>query len=191
MESLAEPGLGIPHGRRAVAVHGAEVALALHQHIAGVKILGQAHHGVVHGTVPVGMIFTKHVAHDTGGFAVRLVRRNAQLDHGIENAPVHGLQAVPHVRQGAADDDRHGVGNKGFFQLLLDVPGLQAAGVVDVFKFIQGFVLPSVKIAFGLNIQIGHQLGVLFNELPPGLHLVAHQQRKQLVRARWRPSAST
>ena len=33
----------------------------------------------------------------------------AGLVHRVENAPVHGLQAVAYVGQGAADNDAHGV----------------------------------------------------------------------------------
>ena len=71
---LGKPRLGITHGGGAVAVHRAKVTLALHQHVAGGKILRQAHHRVVHGTIAVGMVFTHAIAHDTGAFAVGLVR---------------------------------------------------------------------------------------------------------------------
>ena len=88
---LRKPGLGVPHGRGAVAVHRAKVALALHQQVAGGEILGQAHHGVVHRGVAVGVIFTQHIAHDTRRLAEGLIRGHAQLVHGVQNAPVHRL----------------------------------------------------------------------------------------------------
>ena len=88
---LAHAGFGVTHGGRAVAVDGAEVALALHQRISDGEILRQADHGVVHGGVPVGVELTQHVAHDTGGLAEGLVRRHAQLVHVVQDAPVHGL----------------------------------------------------------------------------------------------------
>ena len=112
---LGKPRLGVSHGRRAVAVHGAEVALALHQQRAGGEVLRQAHHGVVDRAVAVGMVFTQHVAHDARGLPERLVRRDAHLVHRIQDAPVHGLQAVAHVGQRPRHDDRHGVGDEGFF----------------------------------------------------------------------------
>lgn len=40
---------------------------------------------------------------------VRLVVRQAQLLHGVEDTAVHGLQAVADVREGAADERAHGV----------------------------------------------------------------------------------
>ena len=88
---LGEPGLGVSHGCRAVAVHGAEVAVAFHQQIPGVEGLGQAHHGVVHRHVAVGMVLAQHVAHDAGALAEGLVGLEAQLAHGVEDAAVDGL----------------------------------------------------------------------------------------------------
>jgi hypothetical protein len=44
-----------------------------------------------------------------GALAVRLAGRHAQLVHGEEDAPVHGLQAVAHIWQRPPHDDRHGV----------------------------------------------------------------------------------
>ena len=122
---LGHAGLGVTHGGGAVTVHGAEVALAIHQHVADVEGLGQADHGVVHGGIPVGVEFTQHVAHQTGALAVGLVGGHAQLVHVVEDAPVHGLQAVPHVRQGAVHDNRHGVGDKGALHLLFQVDRYQ------------------------------------------------------------------
>jgi hypothetical protein len=55
----------------------------------------------------VRVILTNHVADDARALLVRLVVRVAELMHGPEHAPVHGLQPVAHVRQRAADDDRH------------------------------------------------------------------------------------
>jgi len=31
----------------------------------------------------------------------------SQFRHGVEDAPVHRFQAVPHVREGAGDDNAH------------------------------------------------------------------------------------
>ena len=107
---LREPRLGVTHGGRAVAVHRAEVALALHQRVADGEVLRQAHHGVVDRAVAVGVVFTQDVAHDAGALPVGLVGRDAHLVHRVQDAAVHRLQAVPHVRQGARHYDSHRVG---------------------------------------------------------------------------------
>ena len=67
---------------------------------------------------------------DAGALLEGLIRGVAQLAHGVEHPAVHRLEPVAHVGQGAADDDRHGVGDKGFLDLLLQVDGLQAAIVL-------------------------------------------------------------
>src|SRR5690554_8116359 len=58
--------LGVTHGRRAVAVDGTEVALAVHQHVAHGEVLGHAHDGVVDGAITVRVIFTDDIAHHAG-----------------------------------------------------------------------------------------------------------------------------
>ena len=51
-------GLGVTHGGGAVAVHGAEVAVAVHQRAPHAEILRQAHQRVVYAAVAMGVIFT-------------------------------------------------------------------------------------------------------------------------------------
>ena len=88
---LVHPGLGVPVGGRGVAVDGAEVAVAVHQHVAHGEILGQAHHGVIDGGVAVGVIAPQHGAHGVGALAVGLLGPQGVLVHGVEDAPVHRL----------------------------------------------------------------------------------------------------
>ena len=128
---IRKPGkarLGITHGGSAVAVHRAEVALPFHKQITRVEVLRKAHHGIIHGRIAVRMVFAQHVAHDARALVERLVGRKALLIHGIKDTPVHRLQPVAHIGQRAVDDDRHGVGNKGFLHLLLDVERIDAVG---------------------------------------------------------------
>ena len=37
------------------------------------------------------------------------VRANSHVSHGVKDAALYGLEAVPGVRQGASDDHAHGV----------------------------------------------------------------------------------
>ena len=123
---LGHARLGITHGRRAVAIDGAEVALPLHQHIAGVEILRQAHHGIVHRGIAVRMILTQHVAHDTRALAERLIGGHAQLVHGVQDTAMNGLEAVAHIGQRAVDNYGHGVGYEALFHLLFQIYRNQA-----------------------------------------------------------------
>ncbi|MPN12033.1 hypothetical protein SDC9_159343 [bioreactor metagenome] len=123
---LGKAGFRIPHGSGAVPIDGAEVALSLHQHIAGVEFLGQAHHRVIDGAVSMGVIFAQHIAHDAGALMEGLIRAEALLVHGIKDAPMHGLQPVPHIGKGAVDNNRHSIGDERFLHLLLNIEGAYA-----------------------------------------------------------------
>ena len=121
-----EAHLGVTHGRGGVAVDGPEVALAVHQRVAQGEVLGHAHHGVIDRGVAVGVVFTDDVADDAGALAVGPVIVVAALAHGEENAAVHRLEAVAHVRQGPADDDGQGVLQIRLADFILDVDGYGA-----------------------------------------------------------------
>src|SRR5690606_39862378 len=64
--------LGVTHGGRGIPVHGAEVALPVHQRITQGEILGHAHDGFVNGGVKIGVVLTDHVTVDTGALLVVL-----------------------------------------------------------------------------------------------------------------------
>ena len=88
---LGQPRLCITHGRGAVAVHGTEVAVSVHQGIAHGPGLGHVDQGSVNGTVAVGMIFTHGIADDTGALSVGLVRTVVQFAHGVEDSSLYRL----------------------------------------------------------------------------------------------------
>ena len=115
--NFAQPGLRITVGCRGIAIHGAEVAVTVHQHIAHGKVLRQTHQRVIHRGVAMGMVPAQHVAHAGSGLFKGLVRGQIVLVHGVQNTPVHRLQTVPHIRQGAAHNDTHGVFDIGVLHL--------------------------------------------------------------------------
>jgi hypothetical protein len=115
------PDLGVSHGRRRVAVDGAEVALPVDQRVAERKVLGHAHDRVVGGGVSVGMVLTDDIADDAGRFLVGPVPAVAHLVHGKERSTVDGLEPVAHIRYGTPDDDAHGVVHVGLLHLVFDV----------------------------------------------------------------------
>ncbi len=118
-----EAALGVTHGGGRVAVDGAEVALAIDQRIAHAEGLGHAHEGVVDGGVAVGVVDAHGLADDLGALGVLLVRLQAHLVHGVENAAMHGLEAVADVGKRAPDDDRHGVVEIRPLHLVFNVDG--------------------------------------------------------------------
>ena len=119
--NFAESGLGVTVGGRGVSVHGAEVAVAVYQKVTHGEVLGKPDHGVVYGGIAVGMVFAQHVAHAGGRLFEGLVRGQAAFVHGVEDPPVDRLQAVPHIRQGPANNDAHGVFDIGPFHFLHQV----------------------------------------------------------------------
>jgi hypothetical protein len=111
---LRQPRLGVAHGRGAVAVAAAEVALAVDQRVALRKVLRHAHQRVVGRAVAVRVELAQHVAHHAGALH-RLGRRcwagkaQAHAVHGVQDAALHRLLAVAHIGQRAALDDRQRV----------------------------------------------------------------------------------
>ena len=129
---LAQPGLGVAHGGGVVAIDRAEVALAVNQWVAHREILRQPHHGVVHSHIAVGMVLAQHLADDARAFLVGPVVAQAHVVHGIEDAAVHGFEAVAHVGQGAGHDHAHGVVEVRAAHFVIEVDGLDfAEGVED------------------------------------------------------------
>jgi len=59
--------------------------------------------------------FTQHVTDGTRRFFVLGVGVQAQLAHGVDNAPLYWLQAVTDMRQGTVHDHVHGVVEIGLF----------------------------------------------------------------------------
>jgi hypothetical protein len=57
----------------------------------------------------VRVVFTNDVTDDTSRFFVGLVPVVVELVHGKQHAPVHRLESVPCIGQGAPDDHAHGV----------------------------------------------------------------------------------
>ncbi len=110
LRDAGQPHLGVAHGRRAVAVERAEVALAVDQRVAKREGLRHAHHRLVGGGIAVRVILAEHFADHGRRFARLRARREAEvLGHGVENPPLHRLQSVAHVRQRPRGDDRQSV----------------------------------------------------------------------------------
>ena len=105
-----------------VAVNIAEVTLPFDQRITDGKVLSQTHHGVVDRRIAVGVELTEHVADDTGGLTCGFVGVEVKLRaHIVEDAAVHGLHAVAHVRQRTRHDDRHRIVDVRRLHLLFDI----------------------------------------------------------------------
>ena len=101
-----QPRLGVAHGGRVVAVDIPEIPLPVHKRITHRERLGEAHQRVIDGSVAMGMIFADNVAHHPGAFLESGGGVQPELKHGIQQTPMHRLEPVAHVRQGAGHDGR-------------------------------------------------------------------------------------
>ena len=112
---------GVTHGRGWIAVHRAEISLAVDERVAHVEALREAHQRVINRRIAVRMEFAEDFADDLGALAVRLRRGQTQLVHAEKNAAMDGLQAVAHIRQRAPDDHAHGVIEVRLLHLRFDI----------------------------------------------------------------------
>ncbi len=113
-------GLGVSHGRGGQPGDGAKVALLVDQHVPHVPLLGHADQGGIDDSLAVRMVVTAGVAGDLGALDAAGARREVQIVHGHQDAPLRGLEAVAHIGQSAADNDAHRIGEVAVLQLVLD-----------------------------------------------------------------------
>lgn len=126
---LCQTALGVTHGRRAVAVDVAKVAVTVDERRAHGEPLRQADHGLVDRRVTVRVVLTDNFADRPGRLLVWAVGVDAALVHRVQDAAVHRLQAVAHVRQGARRDDRHRILDKRLLHLATELRNLELAAV--------------------------------------------------------------
>ena len=111
-----QPRLGVTHGGEGFGViRCTPVTLAVHQGIAVAERLGHQHHRFIARRIAVGVELTEHVTDGTRRLLVLGIGVQAQLTHGVDDAPLHGLQAVADMRQGTVHDHVHGVVEVGIF----------------------------------------------------------------------------
>ena len=85
----------------------------------------------------MGMVPAQHVAHGGGAFPVGLVGGQIVLVHGVENPPVDGLQAVPHIGQRPSDDHGHGVLDVALFHFVNKLRGDNGlVGILNVLRLV-------------------------------------------------------
>ena len=124
---LSEARFRVPVSCGGIAIHRAKVALAVDQRIAQAPRLRQAHHRVIYSTVAMRVVLLQTLADDAGALHVLAVVQHTHVVHRIQNATMHGLEAVAHVGQSTSDDDGHRVVEIRASHLLFNVDGLYVA----------------------------------------------------------------
>ena len=94
------------------------------------------------------------VADDLGAFAKLALRLEAELAHGVEHAPVHGLQPVAHVGQRPVHDGGERVSEVALFQSLAQIYGLDRARIRR-------------RRSFSHDVRLAHPLSLLKHALNP------------------------
>ncbi len=117
IDPLEQQGRDLGHARFGVAIGGgviavdiAEIALPVDQRIALREVLGEPHQRIIDRLVAMRMELTDDVADDAGAFLEGRVRPDAHLAHGMDDTPMHGLQAIAHIGQGPVHDGRERIG---------------------------------------------------------------------------------
>ena len=82
----------------------------------------------------MGVELTHHVADHAGALIEGSVRAVAAVVHRVDHAAVHGLEAVTHIRQGAANNNRHCVVQVGTLHFGLQVHLFNVTVVVYAFS---------------------------------------------------------
>ena len=146
---LREPCLCIPHGCRAVSVHRSEVSVTVHQRIPHGPLLCHVDQGSVDRGIPVRMEFTHCITDDTRALSVWLVGSVVQLDHRIQDTPLHRFQTVPHVRKRPGGNDRHRIHDVGLLHRLLKIhfPDLVEYFLVHAISLLLSLIRPDYRRA--------------------------------------------
>jgi hypothetical protein len=116
-----EPRFGVAVGRRRVAVDRTEVSVAVDERVAQGEILRHPHERVVDRRVAVRVVALEDFADDAGALAVLFIRREVHFAHRVEDAALHGFEAVANVGKGARSDDRHRIREVALAHLVFDV----------------------------------------------------------------------
>ena len=128
------PALGVTHRCRRV-VRRPKIAVAVDRRQPHRPGLGHPHEGVVDRAVAVGVEAAHHLADDAGALDVAAVGPQPHVGHRVEDAPLHRLEPVAGVGEGAGVDDGVGVLEERGAHLVAHV------GVDDVLLEVVGEVL--------------------------------------------------
>ena len=82
----------------------------------------------------MGVELTHHVTNHAGALVEGSVRAVAAVVHRVDDAAVHGLETVTHIRQGAANNNGHCVIQVGTLHLSLQVHLFNVTVVVYIFS---------------------------------------------------------
>ena len=123
-----QPALGVAHRRGVIAVDIAEIPLPVDQRIALREILRETHQRVIDRQLAMRMELADHVADHPGAFLVAGGGVEAKLLHRVQDAAVHRLEPVAHIRQRARHDRRQRIGEIALAERIGEIDVADLAG---------------------------------------------------------------
>ena len=124
---LGHARFGITHGGCAVSIQGTEVSVTVNQWVTVGERLRHSDHRIVDRRIAVRVIFTHNFTDDVGGLDMRFIRKEAGIIHCPQDSAVYRFHAVANIREGAVDDDGHGVAQEVFSHFRRDVDFLHVS----------------------------------------------------------------
>ena len=159
--------------RRGAEVRRSVVAVEIDEWMTQREWLRHADECVVNRGVAMGVIAGHGVACDARALHKWAVRTETLLFHVPNDAAVHRLQAVAHIRERARHDDRHRVIKERAFHFVLQRDWLDRIGSWCVAHSVFPFVTSEVEVA--------HVACVCLNEVLATFHVIAHQHAHHVI----------
>ena len=138
-----ETRFGVSISGRWIAVDRAKITVTVDEWIAQRKLLRHAYERVVHRGVAVRVKALEDFTDHTGAFTMLLVGGEIDLAHRVEDAALHGLEAVAYVGERARSDDRHRVREITLAHFVFDVD--QGDSIVCRFQYLVHYAMRSTK----------------------------------------------
>ena len=111
----------ITHCCRRISIDRTKVAVTICQHVTHREILRHTDNRIIDRAVTMRMIFTENFTDDTRRFLVRFVGAHTGFLHGIQDAAVYRLQAVPDIWQGTSNNNAHRIIDVAVLHLMFQI----------------------------------------------------------------------
>ena len=115
---FGQPRFGVAIRGRVIAIDIAKIALTVDQRITRGEVLREPHQGIVDRLVAMGMEVAHHVADDLRRLFESRAGIEAKKPHAVEDAAMHGFEAVARVRQRPVHDGGERIGEVALLERL-------------------------------------------------------------------------
>ena len=133
---FGKPCFCVAHGRSAIAIATAKVALSINERVALAEVLRHANQCIVSCLIAMRMEAAQDIAHHARTFnwlGTRGAREaQAHARHGIQNAPLHRFLAIAHIGQSTALDHAQGIFKVGTLCIRGQIQGVIGLAVLKV-----------------------------------------------------------